>query len=157
MYNAKEFIKHLPVGTKVKFLCFDIPDAWTFGVIGVNCHGQKYVYCADDDDYFFPDGRDLVVVCSYPTAADIPDNADDVNNSDDESVLITSDKKVDILRYFMALSSDELSKEVVALHNARELFFDSYLADSPVFEVIDSLYAVMLDALVGRCFPRYAD
>lgn len=152
MYNVKEFMKHLPVGTKVKFLCFDIPDSWTFGVVGVNCHGQKYVYCAADDDYFFPDGRDLVVVCSYPTAADLPDNADDINSPDDESALITSETKVDMLRYFMDLSSDRLSKEVAVLHNVRELFFDSYLVDSPVFEVVDSLYSVMQDSLVGRCF-----
>lgn len=157
MYNARKFLKSIPIGSEVKFLCFDLPDVWTFGTVGVNCHGQKYIYCADDDDYYFPDGRDLVVVCSYPNAIDIPDNSDDENSLIDESDFITSETKGDILRYFMALSSDELSKEVIILHNARELFFDSYLVDSPAFEVVDSLYAVMLDALVGRCFPRYAD
>lgn len=157
MYNVRKFLKNIPSGSKVKFLCFDSPDVWTFGTVGVNCHGQKYIYCADDDNYYFPDGRDLVVVCSYPSAIDIPDNADNANSSDNESALITSEKKVDMLRYFMALSSDELSKEVIVLHNARELFFDSYLVDSPAFEVIDSLYSVMQDALVGRCFPCYAD
>lgn len=155
MYNVKKFMERVPIGSKVKFLCFDTPDVWTFGVVGVNCHGQKYIYYCDghDEDYYFPDGRDLVVVCSYPVAVDISVNADDAVVLDDDS-LVSPAKKVDILRYFMELSSDELSKEVVALYNARELFFDSYLVESSVFEVVDSLYSIMQDALVSRCFSK---
>ncbi|MEY8338651.1 hypothetical protein AALB16_11640 [Lachnospiraceae bacterium 62-35] len=64
---------------------------------------------------------------------------------------LTSDTKDWAFHTFSRMPKEELSKELEVLVSSRNMYLDSFMADSFVFAYLDTVYDVICDVLVMQC------